>query len=367
MDKRHMLAAIDYFKTIDLSGALDPLTKALRREVIMQYAHWLIARKHTFAMLMVDIDNFKNVNDIYGHEVGDQVLYKAANYLIDVFGSSAVVGRFGGDEFLILMDGVEDYDVVWELCHRINLGAVDLTFEGYPTLALSFTIGAVRCPKDGDNFNDLFKLMDKALYRGKTKGRNCFIIYLPEKHKNLFASPKIKTDIDSMYLHARVFHMLNVSDDMQFNVKLAVDALSDYLMIDHLCVQSSKDIYYEHISPISKSQEFKFIDGSLIDETINSVGVFYVNKIEQLKKSSHAELYDVLAAQNIKSVLWCKIDCRDKTFGYLRADMADTIRIWQTVDMNILISAAKCIGMALYLRGTDLETKALPKEVPSAE
>ena len=357
MDKRHMLAAIDYFKTVDLSGALDPLTKAVRREVVMQYAHWLIAKKRTFAMLMVDIDNFKNVNDGYGHEVGDQVLYKAANYLIDLFGSSAVVGRFGGDEFIIIIEDVSDYDVVWELCHRINLGAVDLTFSGYPALTLSFTIGAVRYPKDGDNFNDLFKLVDKALYRGKTKGRNCFIIYLPEKHKNLFASPKIKTDIDSMYLHARVYHMMNVSDDIRFNIKLMIDALADYLMIDHLCVQSRSALYTEHIIPISKVQEFKFIDGSLIDETINSVGVFYVNKIEQLKKSSHDKLLATLQEQDIKSTLWCKIDCRDKSYGYLRADMADTIRIWQTVDMNILISAAKCIGMALFLRGTDLEPK----------
>ncbi len=355
MDKDKILKTIPFFDGFDVRAAEDPLTQVLRRETLIKYGNWLLENQHQFSMMMIDIDNFKNINDNYGHTVGDIALSRTANFLLKVLGEVGIVGRYGGDEFMAIVDGITDYDEIWSICHNLTygIGSVDLDDVGVPPLSL--TIGVVRSPKDGVVFDDLFTYMDKALYRGKTKGRNCFIIYLPEKHKDLFVASRAQKAYDSMYLHGRIFEMLNMSDDSLYNIKFLLETISHTLMIDHLCVQSNTQIIASDISSLSKAKVFSFIPNSNIDMLVNETGYININKVDFLKKFECNELIETMDEQHIKASFLCKIDCREHVYGYLRADMADTVRIWQINDMDILVSCAKALGMLLYLKGEDLD------------
>ncbi len=355
LESSEYLAENKYFKNVDLSKAFDGLTKILRREYLVDYISRLVADNVPFSMLLIDVDNFKNVNDNFGHKVGDIVLHDGAQFLVDLVKERGVVGRFGGDEFMIIVPEITDYNDVWNLCHSITFGVGGVTFKGYPSISLSYTIGVARFPLDADSYEDMFSYADKALYRGKSKGRNCFIIYLPEKHKNLFVSPKYEKTFDSMYLHARVFQTLNVTDDLKENIKIMLDTLSSYLMVDHMSVQSTTCTVAETIGNLAKYKDFEYIDGKLVDGVINHIGLFFMNKREAMEKSIHTELLDAFKKQNIKASFFCRIDCKDKIYGYLRADMSDAVRIWQNADMDLLVTAAKTIGMALYLKDSDLD------------
>ncbi|MDE5788886.1 MAG: diguanylate cyclase, partial [Clostridia bacterium] len=82
MGKEYSLSHFEYFKDRDLSHSLDTLTGILNREALMGYVNWLIENNKKFSFFLVDVDNFKNVNDTYGHLVGDIVISQMAAYFV---------------------------------------------------------------------------------------------------------------------------------------------------------------------------------------------------------------------------------------------------------------------------------------------
>ena len=168
-------------------------------------------------MGILDIDNFKLVNDNYGHKVGDECLKSIASNLADYIGEDGLVGRFGGDEFVIIYFKDTEYDAVHEYIERLyDVGTIirrrlcvdDVSFF------VTATIGCASFPKDSTNYEDLFLKIDKALYRGKTKGRNCFIIYVESKHKDIEVHRKEESSLPNII--ARI-------DEIKNNKKLSLD------------------------------------------------------------------------------------------------------------------------------------------------
>ena len=104
---------VDIFKDKTLDIILDDLTKAVSRPYIISYVKDLIEKKTPFTMLMLDVDNFKQINDRYGHLMGDEVLSIVGDRLIEYIGDSGFVGRYGGDEFLIILNVLEKNSLHW--------------------------------------------------------------------------------------------------------------------------------------------------------------------------------------------------------------------------------------------------------------
>lgn len=165
----------------------DSLTGVLTKAEITNHVINTIDVKKTqnVTLAIIDVDYFKKVNDIYGHQKGDEVLKKVATIIENEVGTSGTVGRFGGDEFFVLFNDVKDMENSRQ-CLRSLKNRVNTTFpneEGKPAITLS--IGCAAYPKDADNYEDIFTLADFALYRAKEKGRNRYIIYDAEKHGTL--------------------------------------------------------------------------------------------------------------------------------------------------------------------------------------
>lgn len=138
----------------------------------------LAAQNATGALLVVDVDNFKLVNDSKGHDCGDRVLREVGAALKDAFRSSDIIGRLGGDEFLIYLPGCTDADIIR---HRVShfletVSTIDTTSqEEIPHISAS--VGVSLFPEDGDNFKDLYKHADEALYLSKQSGKNQYAFY----------------------------------------------------------------------------------------------------------------------------------------------------------------------------------------------
>lgn len=343
-----------FFKTQNLEYAYDSLTKVLNREMTGQYIKYLIENDIPFSLCLTDIDNFKYVNDTYGHMMGDQVLYKVAQKLVDSVGNQCVVGRYGGDEFMIIAEGITEYNQVWNICHKINKDMLDMRFEEIQELSVTLTTGVSRFPLDGKNYEDIINTSDKALYRGKTKGRNCFIVYLAEKHANIEHNPNKEALYNSMDMHARIFSILAKETDIKQNVKFLFRFLSNSLMIDHVCIESKDKIVMSLIHPLSKVKKFDYIDTTLFDEVVNAMGLFYVSQRKTLLQVHHNELFNTLTSQQIRSMMACKIEAYGKTYGYLRFDMSGKERLWQSLEMDLFVTSAKLLGTILYHLGKEL-------------
>jgi diguanylate cyclase len=128
------------------------------------------------AVLFVDLDGFKAVNDTYGHAVGDDLLVFASERISDLVGKGDLVGRQGGDEFIVLVRSAGRAEVT-QLAERIR-SALESSFRiGDHFVAVSASIGLVWCDRVGLAADDVLRDADVALYRAKDHGRNCVIEY----------------------------------------------------------------------------------------------------------------------------------------------------------------------------------------------
>ena len=189
MYTREELDRYEYFTDLDVNIVLDSLTGVVSRQYILEYARTLMEHNYPFAMCMIDLDNFKQINDSFGHSAGDECLSNIANRLQKFIGKKGLVGRFGGDEFIIIYLKSITYDDVHDFLQSIydsEDGPLRTTMVfGGEKVFITGTIGSATFPNDAKDYDELFLKMDKALYRGKMKGRNCFIIYVHEKHKDI--------------------------------------------------------------------------------------------------------------------------------------------------------------------------------------
>lgn len=128
-------------------------------------------------LLMIDVDYFKQINDTYGHAVGDRVLYKIGYLLKSSFREDDIVGRIGGDEFLIFMKGVTSEAFAIRRMESLQQYLRELPMEELKGHVLTCSMGAAFMPKDGTEFEELYKHADDALYMTKRNGRDGFSIY----------------------------------------------------------------------------------------------------------------------------------------------------------------------------------------------
>ncbi|HSK96718.1 MAG TPA: EAL domain-containing protein [Euzebyales bacterium] len=133
------------------------------------------------ALLLIDIDHFKDINDLRGHAVGDQVMRALAQHLEDHLPAGAALGRLGGDEFAVVLaahDGAAARAVAEHLCDAVNASPM-MTSTGALRLTVSVGVAAMTAPTDTET---VLANADLALYEAKNAGRNCSREFLPEQH-----------------------------------------------------------------------------------------------------------------------------------------------------------------------------------------
>ncbi len=158
----------------------DPLTDLPNRILLRERMGQSLARsrrhKEQLAVLFIDLDDFKSVNDSYGHAVGDQVLKGLARTLLSRVRDEDTVARLGGDEFVILSEQVNDDNSAKIAADRIQAAVAEpvvVTNDRADTLHINITcsIGIALCPRDGDDLDELIDRADKAMYNAKRSGK----------------------------------------------------------------------------------------------------------------------------------------------------------------------------------------------------
>ncbi|MET0279698.1 MAG: EAL domain-containing protein [Steroidobacteraceae bacterium] len=185
----------------------DALTKIPNR---MQFQHLLqqaiarVLRAHSgLALLYLDMDHFKEINDTFGHAAGDRVLEVLTERLTSVLPAETVLGRLAGDEFALFVDGITDanaHEVVQHLSRDI-LDSVAQPFHiGGQEVFLSASIGVALCPRDAENVIDLIRNADAAMYYSKQNGGNSCAFYTREMNaaavERLMLKSKLKRAIE---------------------------------------------------------------------------------------------------------------------------------------------------------------------------
>ena len=156
-------------KTFELS-IKDPLTGLYNRNYLEDYsqkAFSRISRHHiNLVLIFIDLDNFKQVNDTFGHETGDEVLKKVSEILRDIFRKYDIIVRYGGDEFIIL---IEDLNYDEKAIKNLLENMVNRIEENLKKFKISASYGMAIAPKEVDNLKDLIFLADERMYKQKIK------------------------------------------------------------------------------------------------------------------------------------------------------------------------------------------------------
>lgn len=209
----------------------DSMTMAFSKELFEKLGHFLIERNIPYALYFIDFDNFKKVNDSLGHVIGDRVLKDSCDMIRTNVGEKGLFFRVGGDEFALIVPEIQERQLVWNIAHEYSeyvrnhpLGYLDSIL---PNGRISFTSGIVRYPFDAKDFDSLLKLIDKALYRGKFKGKNCFIIYDKDLHGNIDLEKK-SLKLTKTGLITYIFETFNNSKDPYRSLKVTSTMLGKY-------------------------------------------------------------------------------------------------------------------------------------------
>jgi len=159
----------------------DPLTGLPNRRLMLSHMEQILLHIKRdggiAAMFFMDLDRFKQINDEMGHDAGDELLNTVAWRLTSTLRGQDVVGRLGGDEFLVLLPNIvhiEDAEIVAKKILHVMSEPISLRGQ---EIIISFSIGIAIAPQDGDDVEMLLKLADEAMYRAKETGRNAYVFY----------------------------------------------------------------------------------------------------------------------------------------------------------------------------------------------
>lgn len=160
----------------------DALTGLYNKNYAQRFIeHILKTQPGKYGFIILDIDFFKEVNDNYGHLVGDKVLRAFGNFLKSQFREDDIVGRIGGDEFVILMRNLTDQNAVESKIQKLLNRISELRIEEMNGQGITISVGIALAPQHGKSFMELYQNADQALYRMKRAGKNGYSVYQPEK------------------------------------------------------------------------------------------------------------------------------------------------------------------------------------------
>lgn len=178
--------------TYQMASEVDKLTKLYNKTTTENICKMKLTEydkldesRTIMAFFIVDLDHFKRVNDTLGHQFGDKVLMEFSKRIRGIFRPNDCIGRFGGDEFIVIIENLPSTDIVVRKAEAIKKIACELTIDGVHA-GISASIGIALVPPQGTDYENLFKAADEALYQVKAGGRNNYLINYDFEEKSFY-------------------------------------------------------------------------------------------------------------------------------------------------------------------------------------
>ena len=259
-------------------NAKDAATGILNKRAINEYALERIQNsKKGGYLVLIDIDDFKQVNDKFGHMFGDEVIAKSAEIFRSVTQTRGMAGRFGGDEFMLVLDNIPSEEDLRRIMKVITKHA-QWAFSEKEGFNISFSCGISKFPDDGTTYEELFKKADKALYIAKDKGKNRYIIYREHLHGALEE---------------------NKDSERSVGLKATISDADKHLLMSQMILKLHREGKAAIMDVMKEMQTYFDIDGIAIYTGVDMQRTFYrgnyVNPIEQMScmhEPGYLEMFD---------------------------------------------------------------------------
>lgn len=343
----------------------DSLTGVYNKKTITEYAKKRISeeKEKRIVIAILDVDHFKSVNDTFGHLYGDKVLARVGGRLKEIVGEDGVIGRIGGDEFMIVFNGLDDDQVLRGMLRAIRTQIKWEFAEDFENLSITCSIGASIFPVNGRDYEDLFKKADCCLYIAKEKGRDRYVFFRDEMHRASYEAMLNQNQFNAMKNPREIRELKNVASFMENAMtdsrKAILDAMrhmKDTFGIDNI------NIYY------GEGMKKVYSFGSDIPEAKDAMYVFseefqkLMGENERFMQIGFADTFSDITpdfcgrmkAERIASTIQCYIGDKRNIKGLVTFNKCREASQWANYEIDCArIFAAVLSSMALNDIGTD--------------
>lgn len=334
-------------KSIGDTVRRDQLTGLYLKEDITNYAKRLIDDlKEKTAMAIIDIDDFKNVNDRFGHSVGDAVLRKCAAIIAEQLGNLGKAGRIGGDEFYIVIDDFDGMETIKSILRGIKNNIAEAYSDKEDGFHVTTSIGLTVAPNDADNFNTLYNLTDHMLYLAKNKGKNRYIFYECAKHGTV--DDILQTGVDKIGIISRrgISRSEAVCQILDLMYRGKVFSAEDILnsIVKHFSVErimlfnkTDKTVVAQGGSILPEDGKIGGETDYIYDERLDGYfndHVMVVNNIKQFR-TLNPQVYENFFRQGIRSIMQHRFVGRNGKEYVISYESVSSNDTWHLEDMYL--------------------------------
>lgn len=326
------------------------------------------------ALLIIDVDRFKEVNDNYGHLCGDSILSDVAAVLKSHIRTSDVAGRIGGDEFLIYLPEVSDEHAVRSKAEELLAAFLKLKPQK-DAMPITCSIGAAVVSRDFDDYMTLFNYADQALYYQKNSSRGGYTCYCASLVQSSFSAvgTSIGSDEDCVLfdqIAQYVFRTLYEASDVNEALMRVLEIIGRSYDVSRVYIFETLEdkrytsITYEWCNDGVTPQKDKLQNYSYEEDlgdyqkNFNSEGIFYCPDIQEADK----DLYEVLAVQGIYSMLQCSIMEEGVFWGGIGFDECRKNRSWPKNQVEEFKLTAQVLSVFLVKMRLKEELQEIHKE-----
>lgn len=347
-------------QTHSVLGSLqfDPLTQVYNKKSITTYIKRRIkaAEAETFACILLNLDHFKEVNEANGSVIGDKMLACVASTLEAVVGDDGVVGRSGGDEFVVLLNGIENPQILRGML-RALLQQVRLDIkEQFEGETVTCSLGASVYPANGSTYEELFSKADFCLRRAKAKGRSRYVFFRDDIHAKTYAYAQkakegaaVSAERANETLPLISAFMQQLALDKTQAVKNILRQMQGAFSLDSACIYAGEDmkLLYASGSVPSEQKEASYTFGGDFAERIDGDGTLRIEFADDIP--DEGEFGKEMRRRNICASLHCAIGPVASPKGFIVFSKCNDFAVWKAHE----VQCAQIVAAALNL--LDLE------------
>lgn len=345
-------------KTKDVNLALesnrDSLSGLLNKRAVTSFAMSILESKpnHNVNIVILDIDNFTEINAGYGHLFGDEVIYTVAGIVKKELGTRGLAGRISGGGFLIIIENTRDEEDLRGILRAVRTNTESAFADRFENFRLTCSMGVSTYPTDSNDYNELFMQADKALYIAQQKGKNRYVIYNIEKHG------PVERDIENKiaYLSShkdtneKLTFVSNLSENLVFgripDISVLLEQIRSEFQLDDICVFAGNDMNLILSCGNAVSRNASYLIENGYTERFSGDGILAIDNVNELE-GREDRAFKQLTEENIGGAVQYLMTDESIIKGMISFCYIGRFNKWSVSDMNYFAILGRIITAVL--------------------
>lgn len=344
-------------KSKDVNLALeanrDSLSGVLNKQAVTSYAMDLLSDKPSCRvnLVLLDIDNFSEIVNSYGHLFGDEVIFTVAGIIKTEIGARGIVGRISGAGFLIVLEDTYDETDLRGVLRAIRT-KTEWAFAERSDMQITCSMGVSTYPDDSISYDELFMQADKALYIARQKGQNRYVIYDIEKHGTVEKDIKNKIAFlsDKKESSHRLEFIGQLNENLVFgripDISVLLEQIRMQFKIDDICVFAGNNMNLILSCGNSSAKNAYYLFKNRYTERFSGDGIFAIDNVNELEGRDD-NAFISLSKQNIGGAVQYLMTENNIIKGMISFCYVGRFKKWSVTDLNYFAIVGRTVSAIL--------------------